>query len=78
MPLAVSIAALVGVGGTTGTLGFGAGAGCILALPAAYYTALLKVNVEAYGSQELLMVGAMPSVAVFVLLWTALFNALHA
>ena len=73
----MSIATLVGVGGTTGTLGFGAGASCILALPAAYYTAFLEVKVEDYGSQELLMEGAMPYVAVFVLLWTALFNALH-
>jgi len=65
------------VTGITGSLGFGAGAGAIVALPIAYYTAYLEVDVEDCGSQELLKEGTMPGVAVFVLLWTGLFNALH-
>ena len=75
--LAVTAGIVAGVSGATGSLGFGAGVGAIVALPIAYYTAYLEVDVEDYGSQELLMEGAMPGVAVFVLLWTGLFNALH-
>ncbi len=75
--LALTAGIVMGVTGATGSLGFGAGAGAIIALPIAWYTAFLEVDVEDYGSQELLMEGAMPGIAVFVLLWTALFNALH-
>ena len=63
--------------GGVGGLVFGAGAALIISVPMAYYTSYLQVDVEDYGSQELMMEGAMPAVAVYVLVWTTLYNGLH-
>lgn len=54
------------------------GLALILLPPLAYYTGYLQVDVDSFGGgQELLTEALMPSVALFVLTWTAVYNALH-
>ncbi|CAE7803107.1 Rab5if [Symbiodinium sp. KB8] len=76
--LSILAAIIIGVVGLTGTSGFGGGLALILLPPLAYYTGYLQVDVDSFGGgQELLTEALMPSVALFVLTWTAVYNALH-
>lgn len=42
-----------------------------------YYARYLEVDLESYGTTELLQEGFMPSFGLFLLSWTITYSALH-